>query len=190
MSARSGHRVICYCDDCQSFAHLMERTGDTLDAHGGTDIFQTSPACLEFTAGADRLACVRLRPGGLVRWYAACCDTPIGNTLDASGIPFVGLIHRCMDHTAGGCSRDEALGPVRARVQGRFARGDRSNLDAYDAFSLLASLRPLGIVLAARLHGDHKRSPFFDAATGERTVSPRILSAEELARVEAARDAA
>src|SRR5262245_25612243 len=80
VSGERGNRVVCYCDDCQSFAHVLERSEDTLDAHGGTEIFQMSPAQLEFTAGADRLACLRLTPKGLLRWYASCCRTPIGNT--------------------------------------------------------------------------------------------------------------
>src|SRR5688572_12534539 len=80
-SGGRGNHVVCYCDDCQSFAHFLERADDTLDAHGGTEIYQMSPARLEIIDGADRLACVRLAPKGLLRWYAACCRTPIGNTL-------------------------------------------------------------------------------------------------------------
>src|SRR5688500_7644860 len=121
VSARRGNHVVCYCDDCQSFAHFLERAGETLDAHGGTEIFHTSPARLEFTSGAARLACMRLTPNGMLRWYASCCRTPIGNTLPTPRIPFVGLIVRCIERSDGR-SLDEALGPIRARGHARFAK--------------------------------------------------------------------
>ena len=76
-------------------------------------------------------------------------------------VPFVGLIHSCNDHASDGRPRDEVLGPVRARVHARFAKG----------------------------RGDHTRSPFFDAQSGELTVAPRVLSEDELCAVETARDA-
>ena len=37
------NRVVCYCDDCQAFAHQLGRA-DLLDAQGGTDIIQVAPA--------------------------------------------------------------------------------------------------------------------------------------------------
>jgi hypothetical protein len=189
VSAGRGNRIVCYCDDCQSFAHFLGGAERTLDSHGGTDIFQLSPARLEITKGADRLACMRLRPNGLLRWYASCCHTPIGNTLASRQIPFVGLIHRCVDHAADGRPRDEVLGPTRARVQARFAKGDRSSLDAHDRGPLSLFVRFGAVLLAARLRGDHARSPFF-RATGEPTATPRVLTPDELRAVEAARDAA
>jgi len=64
-----------------------------LDAQGGTDVVQTRPANLTFTHGQDTLACMRLTPKGLLRWYAACCNTPIGNTVANYRMPFVGLVH-------------------------------------------------------------------------------------------------
>ncbi|HKA15470.1 MAG TPA: hypothetical protein VKH41_10675 [Myxococcota bacterium] len=44
--------------------------------------------------------------------------------------------------------------------------------------------RVLWIGAAARLRGDHRRSPFFDA-TGTPASSPRVLTAPELAAVRA-----
>ena len=195
VSAKRVNRLVCYCDDCQSFAYFLGGLGgiggtaEILDAHGGTDIFQTSSARLEIQQGAEQLACVRLRPGGLLRWYAECCKTPIGNTLAARQVPFVGLIHSCSDHASDGRSRDEVLGPVRAGVNARFAKGDRSQLDAHDRAPVSLLLRFARILSTARLRGDHKRSPFFDPETGEPSASARVLSKSELREVETARDA-
>ena len=189
VSANHGNRVVCYCDDCQSFAYFLGGAKQILDAHGGTDIFQMSPARLEISEGADKLACMRLSPGGLVRWYASCCNTPIGNTLATRQVPFVGLIHSCVDHTADGRSRDEALGPIRARVNARFAKGDRAQLDAHDRTPVSQLFRFVPMILMARLRGDHTRSPFFDGKTGELRVEPRVLTDDELLEVERSRDA-
>ena len=189
VSGANGNRIVCYCDDCQSFAHFLGRADQILDPHGGTDIFQTSPARLEISAGTDRLVCMRLTSGGLVRWYADCCKTPIGNTLATRQVPFVGMIHSCTDPASAGGSRNEAMGPIRARVHGRFATGDRSQLDAHDKAPASMLLRFASILVKARLRGDHARSPFFDAKTGALTATPRVLTAEDLLKVESARDA-
>src|SRR5271165_2181914 len=87
------NRCICYCRDCQAFAHFLGRADETLDAQGGTDIVQTLPATIAFTQGVDALACMRLTENGLLRWYSACCSTPIGNTLANYKISFIGLVH-------------------------------------------------------------------------------------------------
>jgi hypothetical protein len=188
VSARAGNRLVCYCDDCQSFAHFLGGAERILDEHGGTDIFQTSPARVAIAQGADRLACMQLRPGGLLRWYASCCRTPIGNTLATAKLPFVGLIHACTPAAAAGPARDDALGPSRGRVHVRFAKGDPARLDgSRTALSLVA--RFAAVALAARLRGEHRRSPFFDARSGLPVVAPRVLRPEELRGVEAARDA-
>ena len=135
-----------------------------------------------------RALCMRLKPGGMVRWYADCCSTPIGNTLATRQMPFVGLIHSCNDHASDGRSRDEVLGPVRARVNARFAKGDRDQLDAHDRAPASMLLRFVSVLLMARLRGDHARSPFFDANTGELIAKPRVLTDDEFRAVEATRD--
>lgn len=189
-SPRGGNRVVCYCDDCQAWAHFLDRAGSVLDAHGGTDVFQTSPARVAITGGAEQLACARLRPGGLVRWYSGCCRTPLGNTLASRIVPFVGLVRRgCLGVAGAGPSGEEALGPVRARVFGRFARGDRSQLGAHDRVPPSQILRLAALALAAAVRGDSRRSPFF-GPSGELAATPRVLAPEELAAVEAARDRA
>jgi hypothetical protein len=175
-SGGSGNHVVCYCDDCQAFAHFLERANDTLDAYGGTEIFQTSAARLAITQGA--LACVRLAPKGLLRWYAACCRAPIGNTLATRQLPFVGLVVTCLDHP----SLDAMLGPLRTRGHARFAKGTPP--DSHPSFPAPVIARVFWISLVARLRGDHRRTPFFDAH-GAPVAPPRVLTAAELAAVRA-----
>jgi hypothetical protein len=184
-----GNRVICYCADCQSFAHFLERASEILDPRGGTDIFQTSPARIAFTQGRERLACMRLTPKGLLRWYADCCKSPIGNTAITREIPFVGLFCLGFDSGSVGLTRDAALGPVRAHVNTTAAKPDAAGNGVRQSGVLPSIARFAGLVLMARLRGDQKASPFFDPRSGEPSVAPRVLSADELAEVVRRRDA-
>jgi hypothetical protein len=182
------NRVVCHCDDCQTFAHALGCADVILDPHGGSDIVQTSAARVEITAGAGELACLRLRAGGLARWHTRCCRTPLGNTLPTGRLPFVGLFRRgCLD-AVGEAQLEQAVGPVRGRIYGRFARGDRSTLAAHDRVPLAMMLRFARIILAARLRGDQRRSAFF-RPNGEMAVTPRVLGPDELRAAESARDA-
>ena len=191
-----GNRGVCYCDDCQSFAHFLGRADTVLDARGGTPIFQIGCGRVAFTKGAEQLACIRLTPKGLLRWYAACCRTPIGNTSATPGIPTVGMVETCLTIPASAGSRDDVLGPAKFRVFSRFARTPKSDSTASSSaeasarepnLPIGAALRMVGLVLKARLGGDRKRSPFFDAAGAPR-VTPQVLTPDELRAVEAARD--
>jgi len=50
------NRCVCYCSDCQAFAHFLGRPSEILDAQGGTDVIQTRPANVTFTQGPESLA--------------------------------------------------------------------------------------------------------------------------------------
>jgi hypothetical protein len=185
VSGSRGNHVVCYCDDCQAFVHALGSAPRVLDANGGSEIFQISPARIEFRAGSEHLACLRLTPGGLLRWYTSCCSTPVGNTLASRQVPFVGLVLSRAVGEPERRARDAALGPVRGAFNARFAIGDRSRLAAYERVPVALFARLLRIMVGARLRGDHARSPFFTAA-GEPIAKPRVLTAEELAAARAA----
>jgi hypothetical protein len=176
VSPAIGNHCVCYCDDCQAFQKFLGRAADVLDPNGGTDIFQLSPARVTFTAGTDKVACLRLTPKGLARWYASCCNTPIGNTMATPSIPFVGLIRVFVAESAG-----DALGPVLTRVFRQFASGDRAAIppDRVPQWRML--LRVMSLMLGWRLRGDQRRSPFLDAATGAPLATPSVLTPEERA---------
>jgi hypothetical protein len=171
-----GNHCVCYCDDCQAFAKALGRAGDVLDANGGTDIFQMSPTRIAFTHGVERVACLRLTPKGLARWYASCCNTPIGNTMATPGVPFVGVIRAFVQEPA-----SEALGPIRTRVFRQFAIGDKAAIPPNSQPQWRMLLRVIGLMLGWRLRGDHRRSPFFDATSGAPLRAPRVLSEAERA---------
>jgi len=123
-NARHVNHAVCYCSDCQAFAHYLGNPSQILDARGGSDIVQTQPKNLIFTQGSEQLACIRLTPGGLLRWYSRCCRTPVGNTLATPKLSFIGLLHCCLGEDA--ASLQKSFGPVTAWVHTDGARESRS----------------------------------------------------------------
>ncbi len=175
---RGANHAVCYCRDCQAFAHFLGRPREILDERGGSDIVQVLPKWISFTAGLETLACMRLTPKGLVRWYAPCCNTPIGNTLATPKISFIGLLHSCLE-TAGE-PLDVAFGPVRVWVHTKSAKGEPK-----------PATRGMGTagswffrtVLKARFNGDYKTNPFFDLEAGLPIATAKVLTAAEHSRL-------
>jgi hypothetical protein len=167
------NHCFCYCDDCQAFIHFLGRESDILDAHGGTELTQMSQASVSFTAGAERIAAMRLTPKGLIRWYAACCSTPIGNTLATGAVPFVGVLHAFI------AGPFEPLGPIRGRGWKKSAKGGRTAVPKDGLPDAIMVARVLAKLLRWRLRGDHKRSALFDVATGQPLAAPRVLTRAE-----------
>lgn len=121
---------------------------------------------------------MRLTEKGLLRWYAACCNTPIGNTLHTPKLSFIGLVHNCLENDAPPLR--DSFGPVRAWVNTNGAKGEPKPKVAGQGPVIWWFLTR---VLQARLNGAYKRTPLFRADTGMPVVTPRILSSEERAGV-------
>jgi len=170
------NRVVCYCKDCQAFAHFLGRADEILDAKGGTDVIQTVPANVTFTEGQQVLACMRLSPKGLLRWYARCCNTPIGNTLADFRISFIGLIHTCLENPDK--SLGESFGPVR---MWSFTKSAKEPTKSRRAAMTAGILRFLAMLIRARISGDYKRTPLFLPHIGVPVVTPKVLSQGERA---------
>jgi hypothetical protein len=158
----AGFRLVCYCRDCQAFAHFLMPTGR-----------------LQLTAGMEAVRCLRLSSKGIFRWYADCCRTPIGNTAGPR-FPVVGLIHSFMRDEAGGRSRDEVLGPPVCRIYERSAVGPLPP-DAPAPPSLGVFFRRGSTIFGWWWHGLGRPNPFFDAATKAPLSAPRVLTPGERA---------
>lgn len=172
------NRAVCYCRDCQAFAHFLERADTQLDAHGGTAIVATLPAQVHFSQGLEALACMSLSDHGLLRWYASCCNTPLGNTPRDFKTPYVGLIESCLASSSP--SLQASFGPVRMVLHTKYARG---RVASTPLRNLVAMLRIMTSVIGARLSGTYKRNPFFATETGAPVARPHVLSQAERERV-------
>ena len=169
------NRLICYCTDCRAFAHFLGKASYVLDNRGGTEIVQVAQQHLHFCQGEKFLAAVRLSEKGMIRWYATCCATPIGNTLASRKTSFIGLIHTCLDRQqmdkdfgakVAVLNTDTALGKPKPKQRG-----------------LLGVItRFIWIVVTNRVSGRYKKSPLFNSS-GLPRVTPQILEAEELTRL-------
>lgn len=169
-----GNRVVCYCKDCQAFARFLGREKETLDARGGSEVIQVIPADVTFNQGVDSLACVRLTEKGMIRWYAACCRTPIGNTLENFKISFVGLLHDCLETAP----LEESFGPVRSYVNPQGAYGTPPPRSEGVWSTVWWFIRTIS---KARVSGDYRHTPFFRMDTGKAIAQPHVLSRDERA---------
>ena len=173
-------RAICYCKDCQAFARYLGRAADVLDEHGGTDILATLPSHVRFEQGLDALACMSLSETGILRWYASCCRTPLGNTPRDRKTHYVGLVHSCLASEP----LDASFGPARLHFNAKSARG---NVRDTRLSTVLAILKLMSWIVPARLTRRYRENPFFDATSGDPIRQPQVLSKAE---VSALKDAA
>jgi hypothetical protein len=149
------NRAICYCDDCQAFAHHLGRA-DLLVEH---------------------IVGLRLSPKGLHRWYASCCKTPLGNTMTPA-LPFVGIVAAVLRGAAQEQQREQLFGKVRGAVLGRFAKGG-----APPPGSTKPDLRMMAhvvrLLLGWKLSGKAWPHPFFDRTSGAPSRPVTVLTREE-----------
>jgi hypothetical protein len=59
-------RLVCYCDDCQSYLHHLGRA-DLLDANGGTEVIPAYPA----GRGISKRTRTTQVPAAVAQWYIA-----------------------------------------------------------------------------------------------------------------------
>lgn len=178
VSSKNGTRLVCYCSDCQAFARHLGKEEEVLDANGGTDIFQLTPAQVEITQGAEQLRCLRVTEKGVHRWYTDCCKTLIGNTANAK-LPFVGLIHTFFDMESMDDKgvRDQHLGPVRFHVQGQHAIGHPNVDKLHAAFPPRLIGRTIRKMFVDRLRGKNRPTPFYDEA-GKPVAAPKLVNVQ------------
>jgi len=180
-SPRTGLRVVCMCDDCQTFAHFLGDAARRLDGCGGSDVFQFTPARLTLTEGADQLRCVCLGPRGPLRFYTACCRTPVANVMRSPSAAFASVSRWFFDLDDAGL--DATLGHVRFRVMGEHGRPPLpAGTQARMGFATLA----VGgwNLLRGWLRGEARPSPFH-RDDGEPAVTPELMTLEERRRLRA-----
>lgn len=166
-------RAKCYCRDCQAYARWLDRPG-VVDAQGGTDMVAMNPAGVHITSGSEQIACMSLSEKGILRWYAGCCRTPLGNTPRDAKIAYVGVVGMGLSPAR---EMDEAFGPPgRTVINSGSARG---KVKATPVGFVVGGLRILRNIVGAR---SRKQGPtlFFDGE-GQPIRKVEVLSAAERA---------
>ncbi|MEX3016334.1 DUF6151 family protein [Gymnodinialimonas hymeniacidonis] len=158
---KSGTHLTCHCKDCRAFQVAVGR--DDPGAIDGVRIVQIGPGGMAITQGVEHLAALRLSPRGPLRFYAACCGTPIATTPSKLSIPFAGLLADMVEH-------QDALGRVRAQVN--ITQPDGKVTHKRMGRVVMALFSNAG---AAILKGERKKTPFFDAETGRPVVDPVVI---------------
>jgi len=171
LSYQNCNRVVCYCNDYQSFPRHLGKSDSVLEQWGGTDLFQMPQAWVTLATGADQLRCLKLSDKGIYRWYTACCNSPIGNTL-GPGWPFIGIIHTFMRHEQ---DRDTELGPSRGNVWVEYAAEGAPESITRAPSSIWLLLRVVRLMLVWKLRGLDQPSVFF-SSDGKPTAEPEVLS--------------
>jgi len=108
----------------------------------------------------------------MVRWYAGCCKTPIGNTLKNYKISFIGLLHNCLENPEQ--PLQSSFGAVRTYANPQGAIGDPKPKASGMGTTIWWFTKT---ILKARINGDFKRTPFF--RDGRPIAIPRVLSSAE-----------
>jgi hypothetical protein len=166
-------RAICYCDDCQAFAHRLGRA-DLLDAYGGSDILQVAPAALEFREGLEHIVGLRLSPKGLYRFHTSCCNTPVGNTFSPR-VPFIGIVTQVF--ASGGNDPDTLFGKPLGSIYGNYAINPTPA--ASKKWDLPLTVRAMSKMLGWKLRGKGSPHPFFERETQASRYPITTLTLEE-----------
>jgi hypothetical protein len=170
-------RAICYCKDCQAYARFLDTRGIT-DENGGTEIVATLPKQVHFSSGLEALACMSLSERGILRWYASCCRTPIGNTPREPKVSYAGIVRSCLESRSP--TLESSFGPLRIAVNTKSARSSVRP-------SPIATIAGMGTLmkslLGARLTGGYKDNPFFEPGTSTPVRPVHVLSPAERERV-------
>ncbi|UPW20392.1 DUF6151 family protein [Agarivorans sp. TSD2052] len=164
------NRIVCYCKDCQKFAHYLSSETTTLDAYGGTEVYQLAPSSIHIEHGIEQLRCARLTSKGIYRWYSACCNTPIANTVGLK-VPFVAIYHNFIVSEP---NAEEVLGPVIGMLYPEQALTPIPSEQQVTTSSFMLKAKVLTKLFLWKLTGQGKPSPFYQAS-GKAIVKPIVL---------------
>ncbi|MGH1415677.1 MAG: DUF6151 family protein [Pelagimonas sp.] len=171
VTKRTSIRIVCYCRDCQAFANEIGAGDRVLNEHGGTEIFQVAPARVHFTQGEEQIACLRFSETGPFRWYAGCCNTPIGNTAKPS-FPFIGLNHAFIETEL--AAKKSELGPVRWHCQTQDAADSWPRDQKRNGFPIGLTWHVMRTILGWKIRGLSHPNPLFSEA-GSPLVQPHLV---------------
>jgi hypothetical protein len=171
-------RAICYCSDCQVYAHYLAAE-QLLDTHGGTQVYAVSPKQVCITKGLQHLACVSLTPMGNYRFYATCCNTPICNFSRKPSTVHVSFIYSCLPAAVPG--QAASAQPLYAKRKYAIGQAPANNPIVFMALAL----RYVYLVLLALIARDNRFNPFIKQATQQPVGGCAVVDKQTLQRLTA-----
>lgn len=154
LSPKTANRCECYCRFCRGFAESLKAEQTSLNANGGSDLFQISPAQVSIEGGRDKIKAIQFATKGPSRFYAACCDTPLINQANPADKAFFSMLSNRLQTQ----DIDSVLGKVRYRAF--VPKPLRPKLDRFGSLTLLKMLSHfLPRYFIWRIRGDGCKSP-------------------------------
>ena len=163
-----GDLYVCYCNDCREFAYVTGHE-DTLDAAGGSSVYQTRVGNLHIARGMDHLACMNLTGGQTLRWYCHICLTPLFNTTTNGRWPFLSMITVSIDPA----QLQVLLGKPRGSVFVEYATGPDVVTPPVSTFAMVR--RVVRRLLADKFSRAAKTYQLFNPDTKEPIVPPQTI---------------
>lgn len=165
VNPRRGVHLRCHCADCRAFVRVLVPDAQLKN---GLHLFQTDPDTIEVTKGGDYLECLTLSRTGMLRWYAACCKTPMFNTPRRAKVPMVSVLTECSDDP-------RLFGPV---ICDAFLKTSTGRVKTTALSTLI--FRFATRVLSSRLSGRWKTTPFFSFPENVPIDKPNLMSKNEM----------
>lgn len=170
-------RGVCYCKDCNAYSRHLGKETAVHDSLGGAEFVATQAQYVSLSGGTQHLACLSLSEKGLLRWYAKCCNTPVGNTTRNWKFPYVGLVHTCLK--ADPASYERSFPRLQMRVNTGAAKQAPPGM-LFSTVTALMGFMPR--VLVSGVNGDYRQTPFFSVPAGSPIVEVAVLSQAQRAR--------
>ncbi len=162
-------RLVCYCNDCQTYVEKIKRT-DVLDPYGGSEVIPAYPKEIEILQGLDTLKCYLLSEDGTYRWATSCCNSPILNT--KPGFPWAGIFHTA--YTNQNPTALSELGKIKSRIYGKYALAG-APFKISEEIAFRDKLVVIPFIIKGKLLRMDKDSPFFCADNATPIVEPEVL---------------
>ena len=174
---RQGDHIACHCEDCRAFVAYLDAGETTLFATTGTALFNTRGSKLHIDRGLNHLRCIHLTDKPTMRWFAACCNTPLFNTNANNKLPFFDLLTARAERDR----VDRQLGPITGHLFAQHAPNAGAGLRRLSLLGLVRMILPR--MIAEVVSRKRRANPLFESRTLKPIVEPHRLTPQERERV-------